>query len=289
MQRKRLRQYIMNSPAKINLYLHIVGHRDDHYHLLESIFVFTQWGDDIAIMPRKTITLSITGPSALPLKYFPLEQNLCYRAAILLQKKFNIAEGAHIILQKNIPVSAGLGGGSSNAATVLKLLNQQWKLNLSQDILCELGATIGADVPACIHATSAFVSGVGEKIQPITLSFAGYPVLLVNPNQPLSTQKVFQQFHHDAQAFTPSQSYQNTLEWISKQRNDLEKPAMQLQPAIRAILEKLEQQPSCKLARMSGSGPTCFGIFETVIAAENAKLQLQKQFPLYWMKATVLC
>lgn len=276
----------MNAPAKINLYLHIVGRRDDGYHLLESIFVFMQWGDEVIVKASNTISLTITGPASTPLKYFSPEQNICYRAAKLLQQKYNVSAGAHIHVVKNIPVSAGLGGGSSDAATTLKLLNQFWELQLSIETLCALGATLGADVPACIHATPAFVSGVGEKITPITLSEKNIFVLLVNPNHALSTQKIFQHYRDDHAAFTESRTHQTNLDWIATQRNDLEKYAMLSLPMLSELLDAIARQSGCVFSRMSGSGATCFGIFNQLSLLKDAEKNMRKKFPSYWVLAT---
>lgn len=276
----------MNAPAKINLYLHVTGRRDDGYHLLDSIFVFTQWGDEVIVKASNAISLTVAGPASTPLKYFPPEQNICYRAAKLLQQKYHVVAGAHIHVVKNIPVSAGLGGGSSDTATTLKLLNQFWQLQLSIETLCELGATLGADVPACIYATPAFVSGIGEKITPITLSEKNIFVLLVNPNHALSTQKIFQHYHDDHAVFTESRVHQTDLDWIAAQHNDLEKYAIAALPVLSELLDALANQPGCVFSRMSGSGATCFGIFNRLSLLKDAEKNIRKKFPSYWVLAT---
>lgn len=271
------------APAKLNLFLHITGRRDDGYHLLESVFIFTDVGDDIIITPSASLSLHINGLFQPLLCNEPIEKNLAYRAALLLQKKYHVTAGAHIHLTKNIPVGAGLGGGSSDAAAVLKGLNTFWNLNLDLQALQKLGLMLGADVPACIAAHAAFVSGIGENITPIDFPDMPSAVLLVNPQKPLSTSMVFQYYKNNHLPFTKKIKDKIDFAAILKNHNDLEPVAIQLAPEIQTILTILNQQPDCALARMSGSGPTCFGLFNTITAAQSAEKIVRAQFPDYWI------
>ena len=325
------------APAKLNLFLHLTGRRDGGYHLLESIFVFTDFGDEINISssnirenqqhshshsdtctnirvtgshipqhphsgvspswpaPARVVqvgNIRVTG-SNIPQhphsgvcgnirvtgSNIPLEKNLVYRAAQSLhQTRQNIT----IHLEKRIPMSAGLGGGSADAAATLHALNQCWNLQLTPQQLRDIGLTLGADVPACIDSTPAFVSGIGEKITPMDGDFS-MPVLLINPNKPLSTKKVFQTFHQMRLPFSASITPQFNLDWIAQQKNDLEKPAIALLPEIQVILNTLRTQTGCKLARMSGSGPTCFGLFHDILSINQAEIIFRQLFPHYWI------
>lgn len=273
------------APAKLNLFLHITGRRPDGYHLLQSLFVFTAFGDDIVIEPTNELTLTIDGDFYKTLSSEPIEKNLVYRAAELLRKKFHISKGARIHITKNIPVGAGLGGGSSDAAAVLKGLNILWDLQLSTEALCEIGLSLGADVPSCIVAKPTIISGIGEIIQPTTLPFTSSWVLLVNPNKPLSTQKVFQEYKKNNNPF--SVVMDNTHD-TKQYHNDLEPVAIHLLPEIQEILDQLSNQPGCIMARMSGSGPTCFALFMDSLPAEQAEKKLRMRFPTYWTQLSTI-
>jgi 4-diphosphocytidyl-2-C-methyl-D-erythritol kinase len=273
------------APAKLNLFLHITGRRSDGYHLLQSLFVFTAFGDDIVIEPSDKITLTIDGDFYKTLSSEPIEENLVYRAAVLLQKKYHVTQGACIHIKKNIPVGAGLGGGSSDAAAVLKRLNTVWNLQLSTETLCEIGLSLGADVPSCIVAKPAVISGVGEVIQPTTLPFAYAWVLLVNPNKPLSTQRVFQEYKKNNNPFSViMDDTHNTKQY----HNDLEPIAILLLPEIQIILDQLNNQTGCTMTRMSGSGPTCFALFSDLLLAKQAEKKLRERFPNYWIQLSTL-
>jgi 4-diphosphocytidyl-2-C-methyl-D-erythritol kinase len=283
----------ISAPAKLNLFLHITGRRDDHYHLLESLFVFTKLGDEIQIEPANTLSLNIVGPYSTQLKNEPVENNLAFRAGLLLKSKYAIQNGAAITLTKNIPIGAGLGGGSSDAAAVLNGLNQLWHLNLSHETLSDMALSLGADVPACLLAKPTFVSGIGETMDDFSLPFS-IPVLLVNPNIRLSTPSVFQAYQNADLPFSPSiksrsisaHNWSTFLSMLKNNRNDLEQSAIELEPSIAVILNCLNQQPQCALARMSGSGSTCFALFSDPASAKAAMLTLQSRYPNFWIKNT---
>lgn len=283
------------APAKLNLFLHITGRRKDGYHLLESLFVFAHFGDEITLTPSDTLQLSVTGPFAHTLTHESPDNNLVLRAAVMLKKLADVSHNVHITLSKQIPVAAGLGGGSSDAASVLIGLNRLWQLNLEVERLCEMGLILGADVPACIRQTAALISGIGEIHHPMQLPHSTLYVLLVNPNTPLSTQTVFKQFRDHHAAFT--QSIDHPLRWenwpdcftyLKTQHNDLEQPAIAHIPVIQEIIYLLQAQAGCLLARMSGSGPTCFGLFETKEAVQLAAKTLRLVMPTAWVQQSTL-
>ena len=278
---------IITAPAKINLFLQITGQREDGYHLLESIFAFTEFGDEITIEDADVFSVTMTGPYAASLSHEPIEKNLIYCAAQLLKKTYGVKKNVMIHVSKNIPIGAGLGGGSSDAASVLKALNAQWRLNLNDKILAEIGCTLGADVPACIYQKTAFVSGVGEKIKLIDISLPKF-VLLVNPNQVLSTQTVFQQYQEIKKSYTPALPFDiQNINDLKKTKNDLTDAAIFLMPGIKNILDCLSMQPGCVLARMSGSGPTCFALFDDEDAVRRAEACVRNQLKGYWIKRSL--
>lgn len=285
----------ITAPAKINLYLHITGKRDDGYHLLDSLFAFTEFGDELTITESTCFNFYVNGPYAPLLTHEKKENNLVYRAAMLLKQTYSVSAGANILLTKYIPVAAGLGGGSSDAATVLIGLNQLWNLQLSNEELASIALKLGADIPACIYKKTALVSGIGEKINIISENFNHCAILLVNPNQPLSTQAVFQYYHQHQPIYQAPINYQQLQQDFSffqdkltNYQNDLELSAKKLMPEIDDIIQLLNQEKNAVVVRMSGSGPTCFALFSDQASAKVAQENIQSARPNYWSKLTYL-
>ncbi|MDP1575024.1 MAG: 4-(cytidine 5'-diphospho)-2-C-methyl-D-erythritol kinase [Coxiellaceae bacterium] len=279
------------APAKLNLCLHITGRRSDGYHLLDSLFVFTTLGDEITISPAETLSMTIDGPFHTVIDT-PIENNLVYRAALLLKQKFNVSTGAHIHLSKQLPVGSGLGGGSSDAAVTLKALNAFWKLNADASLLAEIGLSLGADIPACLYQKSARISGIGEIIEPLSTEFNASPVLLIKPPESLSTPAVYKQYATSNRPFSKKIQHLETVNFdtfikqMHEAHNDLEEPAIALMPSIQDLLALLTEQPGCLLTRMSGSGSTCFALFSNKYDVKNAKKMLQTRLPHHWIKQT---
>lgn len=275
------------APAKLNLYLHITGRRTDGYHLIDSLFVFTTLHDVLTITPSNTLSLTIDGDFYSALSNESIEKNIVYRAANKLREKYHVMSGAKIHLKKQIPVGAGLGGGSSDAAAILTGLNHFWNLHCDEERLSQIGLALGADVPACITQKPAIVSGIGEKIMPISLPYSRMPVLLINSNQPLSTQAVYTQFHKNNRSFTNETQNAITpksfIKNLQNKHNDLQFPAIQLQPEITVLLDHLAEQKGCLVSRMSGSGPTCFALFSDMNLAVQAQRTLSALFSNYWV------
>lgn len=214
------------------------------------------------------------------------DANLIARAAQLIIP----SQGAPLSLVKNIPVAAGLGGGSSDAAAALKILAQRWKKPLPNPpkIL-----TLGADLPVCLNGQpAAFVSGIGECVEKLTAPLPPVYLVLVNPNISLSTHDVYRQtIIADAPSLSPLPRFQlvtDLAHWLNQQRNDLEKPAITCCPEIKEILSSLSRCRNCLCARMSGSGATCFGIFPNEATAKAAASQIQQTEPNWWMTQTAL-
>ena len=279
------------APAKLNLYLHITGRREDGYHLLDSLFVFTTIGDEIKIRPAEILSMTIDGPFHSVIDT-DVENNLVYRAALLLKQKFDVKAGAHIHLSKQLPVGSGLGGGSSDAALTLKALNTFWNLNVDVCVLAEMGLSLGADIPACLYQKPALISGIGEIIKPIASAFNSSPVLLIKPPGSLSTPSVYKQYAISKHPFSQALGNLETINFdafikqMHNAQNDLEEPAIRLMPSIRELLALLEGQSGCLLARMSGSGSTCFAIFSNKADLEIAAKNLQTLLPDHWIKQT---
>lgn len=270
----------MKAPAKVNLSLHITGKRADGYHLLESVMVPVTLYDEVDIQPGGPLRCVCTGPFASQLSH---ANNLAENAAKTLAAHAGIPIPAvTITIEKNIPVGAGLGGGSSDAAAVLTLLNRHLGLGYDTPTLRQIGLGLGADVPFFIEAQAAFVSGIGEHISPFPTAPA-LPLVLVNPGVFLSTASVFT---HQPIAFSSPSAPLDifpSVEDLPHYRNDLEPNAISLQPVIQDVLYSLHQQEGCHLARMSGSGATCFGLFATPELATRAAQNIQLQ--RWWVMA----
>ncbi len=279
--------YRINAPAKINLYLHLLDRRDDGYHLLDSLIAFAAVHDEITVRPGDGLTLRVDGPfaSAMP----DDGDNLVLRAARALQTARKVDAGAAITLTKNLPVAAGIGGGSADAAAALLALNALWRLDAGERELAELGLDLGADVPACLRGEPLYAAGVGEVIDPApALPHMG--LVLVNPNLPVSTAAVFSAFdgrftgngRFDA-AFGGMAAFAAGL---AERRNDLMEPARKIEPEIDAVLGALAAVDGCLLARLSGSGPTCFGLFEAEENASGAAEKIARAHPEWWVCPT---
>jgi 4-diphosphocytidyl-2-C-methyl-D-erythritol kinase len=241
------------APAKLNLFLHVVGRRADGYHELQTVFRFLDYGDELEITPRADgqIVLVEPLPGVAP------ERDLCWRAARLLQAQMGGGLGADIRLIKRLPMGGGLGGGSSDAATVLMALNRIWGLGLSRKALQGLGLQLGADVPVFIHGQTVFAEGVGEIFQPLVLPPATYVVLI--PPVAVPTQAVFShpELTRDTARLTITPLTEGAWQ-DSRTRNDLEPLVTRLYPEVAAALDWLGQFGA---ARMTGSGACCFAAF----------------------------
>ena len=276
--------------AKVNLYLHIVGRRADGYHLLDSLIAFPDIGDNITAGPAPDLSLEIVGPEAASLTGRHGD-NLVLRAARLLAGDTATTDGAALHLQKNLPVAAGIGGGSSDAAAAMRALTALWRLSLGEPALCDLAVRLGADLPACLHAGPVWVGGVGERVEPA----AGLPqagILLVNPRIELPTAAVFAARSGpfgDPRRFAPMpKDAVGLAQALMSRRNDLTGAAIGLVPEIGAVLARLERLPGALIARMSGSGPTCFALFRDRAAAERASGALSASEPGWWCAAGAL-
>lgn len=258
------------APAKLNLALHVRGKLPDGRHSIETVFAFCRDGDRLSAEPADTVSLQVTGQFAADLE--AEADNLVLKAARSLADVSGAGEGAALVLEKNLPVASGLGGGSADAAAALRLLTSLWQIDPAQAEV--VAPSLGSDVPACLRSLPARGEGAGDVLSPAALpELAGKAVLLVNPRVPLSTAAVFAGW--DGEDRGP-------LEDWREGRNDLEKPAVSLVPQIGSVLAWLQTQAGAEFVRMSGSGATCFALFES----ERARDEAADAVPREWWRLT---
>ncbi len=263
------------APAKVNLALHVTGQRADGYHLLDSLVVFADTGDHVTVEPAAALSLAIDGPHAANLAV--TNDNLCLRAARAM------GVTAAITLEKRLPVASGIGGGSADAAATLRALSR-----LSGKPLPDAATvlSLGADVTVCLNRHPARMSGIGETVTPLTHPLPQAWLVLVNPGVGVSTPQVFKAMtRRDNAALQPLPKLRSAAElaaWVAMQRNDLEAPALSLLPEIARVKSALTAQQGCLLARMSGSGATCFGLFADPLSAHAAASAIKRARPQWW-------
>ena len=265
------------APAKVNLCLHVTGQRVDGYHLLDSLVVFADVGDVIEVRAAPDLSLRVIGPQAQGLPVG--EDNLVLRAA----RAFVGAAGAEITLTKNLPVASGIGGGSADAAATLRALARLWAMPLPD---ADSVLRLGADVPACLAGQPLRMQGIGERLQPLPDLPAAH-LVLINPGVAVATPDVFKALPAKNNPALPDMpgfaSAVEMAQWLAAQRNDLEGPALQLAPVIGAVKQALTTAPGCLLARMSGSGATCFGLFADPAQAHSACAAISAAQPDWWV------
>lgn len=278
------------APAKINLYLHVTGKRDDGFHLLDSLVAFAAVHDTLAIEPSSTLSLINQGPfgEGLPVS----SENLVLRAATHLRNLAGISDGAQLTLTKRLPIASGIGGGSADAAAAIRGLVRHWGIHPALHDLSGLALELGADVPVCLFGQTAFMGGIGEKIDPVG-PLPPAPLVLVNPGVGVSTPAIFKARTAAFSAPNRFDEAPTTVDELvallqSGRTNDLAEPAIQTQPVIGDVLTDIENTVGCQLARMSGSGATCFGIFAHQFEADAAAVAIKKHHPDWWVEATHL-
>ena len=265
------------APAKINLTLHVTGQRDDGFHTLDSLVVFGAARDQIIVREARELSLTVEGPEAANVP--PGQDNLVMRAAGLMAK----GRGAAITLIKNLPVASGIGGGSADAAATLRALSQFWGEPLPKpgEIL-----NLGADVPVCMGRRPTRMAGIGEVLSPAPDMPEYLGMVLVNPRVSVPTPEIFRRLENKCNPAMPDViptfgGAQGLADWLTDQRNDLEVPAISVQPVIGDVLQAIKDTGSL-IARMSGSGATCFGLFETEYQAKAARAKIYATHPEWW-------
>jgi 4-diphosphocytidyl-2-C-methyl-D-erythritol kinase len=284
---------VEKAPAKVNLTLRVLGRRADGYHEIESLVAFADIGDTLSFSPGDELALTVTGPSAA--QSGAVEDNLVFKAARALAARLPGLRVGAFALDKNLPVAAGLGGGSADAAAALRLLARANGLAPHDTRLHEAARATGADVPVCLDPRLRLMRGIGEILSaPFTLP--SLPAVLVNPGVALATKAVFagwtpavaQYDRCDPVAIAAMTSREDLLQFLMRQSNDLEFSALTLAPAIAEVLHALRALPGRRLVRMSGSGATCFALFSSAAKAIEAGNILRGKYPNWWVRATAL-
>ena len=284
-----------DAPAKINLTLHVLGRRaGDGYHVLESLVAFADVADTLTLEPGDGLGLTVGGPTAGPAG--PDGDNLVLRAARHLAAALPRLKAGHFRLEKRLPVAAGIGGGSSDAAAALRLLAELNGLPIGHPAIVAAARATGADVPVCLEPRARMMRGAGEEIGP-PLGLPPLPAVLINPGVPVATAPVFKALGLAVGQDFPGAAHPPIverldaaalLEAIGPTRNDLEPPALSVAPVIGEALDALREQPGCRLARMSGSGATVFALFSDEAAARAAANAITAERPGWWVEPTTL-
>lgn len=282
------------APAKINLTLHVTGQRDDGYHLLDSLVVFASVGDSLRIRPAQRVSVRTRGAEAAGV---PQDRsNLVFRVADLFQDR----PGASITLTKTLPVASGIGGGSADAAAAFRGLMTTWSdgevdpqmFDPAQTPLAGRLLALGADIPICLQSVPRRMRGVGDVLD-VLPALPLMHAVLINPRVAVSTPQVFNALSHRTHPPMPAaipkfSGLHGFVSWLAQQRNDLQEAACAVAPEIGDLLGLIEADPNCMLARMSGSGATCFGIYETADQAARAAKRFKSAHPDYWIHAARL-
>ncbi|WP_426534299.1 4-(cytidine 5'-diphospho)-2-C-methyl-D-erythritol kinase [Bradyrhizobium sp. McL0615] len=285
--------------AKVNLTLRVNGRRADGYHDLESVVAFADCADRLTLTPGSDLNLKTTGPLAEACG--DTSDNLVLKAARLLAERVPGMKAGSFSLDKVLPVAAGIGGGSADAAAALRLLSQLNGLALDDPRIIEVAQLTGADVPVCVNSRGCVMTGVGETLQP--LSLPKMPCVMVNPGVPVATKDVFKALGlrngellvgatdvllRDRSWPDEDASLEDWVEALAASSNDLEAPAMRVQPVISEVIAALNATNGAWLARMSGSGATCFAIYENTAEAGRAAEKLRRDHPKWWVHAGTL-
>lgn len=273
--------------AKINLFLHVGARREDGFHPLQSLAIFTAFGDRLSVTEAGELSLEVEGPFASALTD---GDNLVLKAARALAAHVNRRAGAKITLDKKLPVASGMGGGSADAAAALRLLAGLWRLDLDESALCEIAKELGSDIPVCVPSAPAFMEGRGEILTPIS-ALPRLPILLVNPGVAVPTKEVFATLkdRRGTEMELPRGRFNDLadlLRFLETTGNDLEAPALALQPVIGDVLASLRSAPGALFARMSGSGATCFALMPDDGVCTRAAAMLKEKCPDWWVQPT---
>ncbi len=279
------------APAKINLALHVTGRRVDGYHELDTLAVFADCGERIAASPADRLTLAVAGPFAADAPAG--RANLVVKAAQALLTAAGVKAGAAIRLEKHLPAGAGLGGGSADAAATLRALNRLFRAGFDEPKLAALGAELGADIAMCVHARALRARGIGEVIEPLS-NIPPLPLVLVWPAKPVATASVFKRLKNVINAPLPGlpdklATSEAVVAYLAKTRNDLQPVAIEVEPVIGDALDAIAATDQCLLARMSGSGSACFGIYPDMAAANAARQAICATHRQWWIRAVSAC
>jgi 4-diphosphocytidyl-2-C-methyl-D-erythritol kinase len=293
---------VERAPAKVNLTLRVLGRRPDGFHEIESLVVFAAIGDVLAFTPGRSLALVVRGPTAAAAG--DVADNLVLKAVRALAERTQALKVGRFVLSKRLPVAAGVGGGSTDAAAALRLLARHNRIALDDTRLMAAARATGADVPVCLDPQPRVMRGIGEVLSP-PLTLPGLPALLINPRVSVATRDVFAALraapvarHRSSELAAAgwtagsdakrASARADVIAFVSRHGNDLEGAAMGLHPAIAQALAALRALAGCRLARMSGSGASCFGLFDSNRAAATAARALRLKHPQWWIRSTVL-
>ena len=284
---------VEDAPAKVNLTLRVLGRRADGYHEIESLVAFAGVGDALSFAPGGALALNVRGPSAG--EAGAIADNLVLKAARALADRLPTVGAGTFDLEKRLPVAAGLGGGSADAAAALRLLARTNNLAADDPLLYAAARATGADVPVCLDPRTRLMRGIGEVL---SSPFKLPPLqgVLVNPGVALATKAVFARWKPPAAPIVPADltvltamsKRDQLVRFLLSQANDLESAAIALAPVVADVLLALSSQPRCELARMSGSGATCFAVFASAVDAIKAAEAIHAEYPNWWVRATAL-
>ena len=280
--KQKLKATNLLAPAKVNLTLHVIGQQEDGLHLLDSLVTFPKIGDTLSFLNSEQSTLSITSDESINVP--TNNKNLILKAAGIINNKYSRS----ILLKKILPIAAGIGGGSADAAaTIRDAISLGYKVS-SQDIV-----KLGADVLACLESQPLRMTGIGDQLKLINPWPRDGYIILVNPRVPLATKKVFAALEQKNNRPMPPRlpvfsTFKELVYFVKRHRNDLEDTAIKLEPIIQKVLFEIGKNKNCLISRMSGSGPTCFGLFENYTKAYAAKLRLMNDFPNWWIISSEL-
>ncbi|MFA4995432.1 MAG: 4-(cytidine 5'-diphospho)-2-C-methyl-D-erythritol kinase [Bdellovibrionales bacterium] len=280
------------APAKLNLYLHITGRQANGYHDLDSIVAFASIGDEIAVRSGKGFRFEITGPQAAALENEDVETNLAVKAARSLAEMTGHSLDATMVLVKKLPIASGIGGGSSDATASLRALAKLWGLKADDPRIMQAAAKHGQDVPVCLKIENTYMTATGVMPAP---KLPRADIVLINPNKGLPTPAVYKEFREGGYKFSPLSQFEKKpasvgelVAMLKLRGNDLYAPALKMMPEIGEILSVLEASGECLLARMSGSGASCFGIYPDAMAAKSAAAQIRAQRLRWWVETGVI-
>jgi 4-diphosphocytidyl-2-C-methyl-D-erythritol kinase len=284
---------VETASAKVNLTLRVLARRADGYHEISSLVAFADCGDRLSLTPGDTLALTVAGPRAA--QAGAVDDNLVLKAARALAARVPGLVAGTFHLDKVLPIAAGLGGGSADAAAALRLLARANNLPFDDRRLYEAACATGADVPVCLEPRPRLMWGIGEKLS-VPLDLPPLHAVLANPGVALATKDVFANWTRNAKAAPPldlaavesMQGEAALLELLARDPNDLEPAAVKLAPVVAEATAAVHALGGCRLARMSGSGATCFGIFDSAEAANAAALALRGKFPQWWVQACEL-
>ncbi len=282
----------IDAPAKINLALHVTGRRADGFHLIESLVVFTELGDRVSVETSGDDVFRLEGQESQVLAGEDAGNNLVVRARDMLRadamRSARDLSPVQICLDKRLPVASGIGGGSADAAAALKLLCQHWDYHPGAETLSRIALDLGADVPMCLDGRPLIARGIGEALTPVALGFS-LDMVIVNPRVGVSTPKVFHALECRENPPLPQPQglgdREQFIAWLRQARNDLQPAAQRMVPEISQCLSALEKA-GARMARMSGSGASCFGLFGDAAAALAAAEKLKQDHPDWFIAAT---